>query len=152
MISVSAVYLFINISYFAVVSRKDILESRRIVALVKPSKNLCHRFLCVQSFPLQSFIFSESIWTYDRKGGFPPHHTPLLSRQQRHRLLAPSSHYLRWATYSLASFPKAEVTVNQLGPIPSSLIHLVQLFKNLAEKVYFPFLLSSRAIDPSMHH
>ena len=34
MISVAAVYLSINISYFAVVSKKDILESQRIVALV----------------------------------------------------------------------------------------------------------------------
>ena len=34
MICVAAVYLFINISYFAVVSKKDILESKRIVALV----------------------------------------------------------------------------------------------------------------------
>ncbi|KAF9479857.1 APC amino acid permease [Pholiota conissans] len=32
MFSVSAVYLFINIAYFAVVSKTDILESRRIVA------------------------------------------------------------------------------------------------------------------------
>ncbi|KAF8799568.1 APC amino acid permease [Phlegmacium glaucopus] len=32
MIAVTAVYLFINISYFAVVSKHDILESRRIVA------------------------------------------------------------------------------------------------------------------------
>ena len=35
MISVSAVYFFINISYYAVVSKTDILESQRIVALVK---------------------------------------------------------------------------------------------------------------------
>ena len=34
MISVTAVYLFINISYYAVVSKGDILESQRIVALV----------------------------------------------------------------------------------------------------------------------
>ena len=34
MISVSAVYFFINISYYAVVSKTDILESQRIVALV----------------------------------------------------------------------------------------------------------------------
>ena len=34
MISVTAVYLFINISYFAVVSKKDILESKRIIASV----------------------------------------------------------------------------------------------------------------------
>ena len=34
MISVAAVYFFINISYFAVVSKRDILESQRIVALV----------------------------------------------------------------------------------------------------------------------
>ncbi|KAF8970051.1 APC amino acid permease [Flammula alnicola] len=32
MFSVSAVYLFINVAYFAVVSKTDILESRRIVA------------------------------------------------------------------------------------------------------------------------
>jgi amino acid transporter len=34
MLSVTAVYLFINLSYFAVVSKTDILESRQIVALV----------------------------------------------------------------------------------------------------------------------
>jgi amino acid transporter len=34
MISVAAVYFFINISYYAVVSKTDILESQRIVALV----------------------------------------------------------------------------------------------------------------------
>ena len=34
MISVAVVYFFINISYFAVVSKRDILESQRIVALV----------------------------------------------------------------------------------------------------------------------
>ena len=34
MISVTTVYLFINISYYAVVSKGDILESQRIVALV----------------------------------------------------------------------------------------------------------------------
>ena len=34
MISVAAVYLFVNISYYAVVSKRDILESQRIVALV----------------------------------------------------------------------------------------------------------------------
>src|SRR5882757_6912905 len=31
---VTVVYLFINVSYFAVVSKKDILESRQIIALV----------------------------------------------------------------------------------------------------------------------
>ena len=34
MICVATVYFFINISYFAVVSKRDILESKRIVALV----------------------------------------------------------------------------------------------------------------------
>ena len=34
MICVAAVYFFINISYFAVVAKRDILESQRIVALV----------------------------------------------------------------------------------------------------------------------
>lgn len=34
MFSVSAVYLFINVAYFAVVSKADILGSRRIVAFV----------------------------------------------------------------------------------------------------------------------
>lgn len=32
--AVSAVYLFINVAYFSVVSKTDILESRRIVAYV----------------------------------------------------------------------------------------------------------------------
>jgi amino acid transporter len=35
MFSVTAVYLFINVTYFAVVSKKDILESRQIIACVK---------------------------------------------------------------------------------------------------------------------
>ena len=34
MISVATIYFFINISYYAVVSKRDILESQRIVALV----------------------------------------------------------------------------------------------------------------------
>ena len=34
MLSVTAVYLFINLSYFAVVSKTDILESRQMIALV----------------------------------------------------------------------------------------------------------------------
>jgi len=34
MFAVTAVYLFINVAYFAVVSKKDILESRRIIASV----------------------------------------------------------------------------------------------------------------------
>lgn len=34
MFSVTAVYLFINVAYFSVVSKKDILESRQIVAFV----------------------------------------------------------------------------------------------------------------------
>ena len=34
MISITAVYLFTNISYYAVVSKGDMLESQRIVALV----------------------------------------------------------------------------------------------------------------------
>jgi len=34
MVSVTVVYLFINISYFAVVSKKDVLESKQIVVSV----------------------------------------------------------------------------------------------------------------------
>ena len=40
MLSVSAIYLFINVAYFAVVSKDDILGSRRIVAFV----------ICIQSW------------------------------------------------------------------------------------------------------
>ena len=43
MISVTAVYFFINISYYAVVSKRDILESQRIVASVK--KNTGYLFI-----------------------------------------------------------------------------------------------------------
>ena len=43
MISIAAVYIFINISYFAVVSKRDILESQRIVASVK--KNTGYLFI-----------------------------------------------------------------------------------------------------------
>ncbi len=37
LISVTAVYLLVNVGYFAVVSKGDIIGSRRIVALVKSS-------------------------------------------------------------------------------------------------------------------
>ena len=66
MISVAAVYIFINISYFAVVSKRDILESQRIVALVV---NFLSRH-SLYSTVLQSLIFPESIWSYDRESGF----------------------------------------------------------------------------------
>jgi len=49
LISVTVVYLFINISYFAVVSKKDILESQRIVALVM-AQGLCHQIFCSIAF------------------------------------------------------------------------------------------------------
>lgn len=65
MISVATVYFFINISYYAVVSKTDILESQRIVALVM--KTCC---LVILSTLLQSLIFSESIRPYDREGEF----------------------------------------------------------------------------------
>jgi amino acid transporter len=67
MISVSAVYLFINISYYAVVSKTDILESQRIVALVIETYCLVIPFY---SPVLQSLIFSESIRSYNREGEF----------------------------------------------------------------------------------
>jgi amino acid transporter len=35
MFSVTAIYLLINVAYFSVVSKKDILESRQIVAFVR---------------------------------------------------------------------------------------------------------------------
>ena len=66
MISVAAVYIFINISYFAVVSKRDILESQRIVALVVNFWSH-HSF---SSTVLQSLIFSESIRSNDRESGF----------------------------------------------------------------------------------
>jgi amino acid transporter len=42
---VTAVYLFINVSYFAVVSKKDILESQRIVVSVTAQKCLVNTFV-----------------------------------------------------------------------------------------------------------
>ena len=58
--SVAAVYIFINISYFAVVSKRDILESKRIVALVMETSCLVIP-LIIYSIVLQSLIFPESI-------------------------------------------------------------------------------------------
>jgi amino acid transporter len=72
MISVAAVYFFINISYYAVVSKTDILESQRIVALVTSFYCLVIPFF--QLF-LQSLIFPESIRSYDRESGFSLLHT-----------------------------------------------------------------------------
>jgi amino acid transporter len=70
MISITAVYFFINISYLAVVSKRDILESRQIIALVKAQNCLFDGFAHLF---LQSVIFPESIRSYHRKGGFTFH-------------------------------------------------------------------------------
>ena len=50
-ITLGTLYFFINISYFAVVSKKDILESRRIVALV-----------IIQIFRHQILLFNRSLF------------------------------------------------------------------------------------------
>ena len=50
MISVAAVYFFINISYYAVVSKTDILESQRIVALVIDTSSCCLVIPFIQLF------------------------------------------------------------------------------------------------------
>ena len=152
MIAVTAVYLLINMSYFAVVSKKDILESRQIVAWVIIRKCVVNTF--VQLFS-QSLVFSKPIWPYNRKGGFSFCQIAhmLLTHIYINRPLAPSSHYLRSATFWRASLPKAEVT-NQSGPF---LLHwpertFIQLSKNLVGKEYFHFLPSFQAIDHSMRH
>ena len=67
MISVSAVYFFINISYYAVVSKTDILESQRIVALVVETCCLLIPFI---QLVFQSLIFQESIRSYNGEGEF----------------------------------------------------------------------------------
>ena len=55
--SVAAVYFSINVSYFAVISKRDILESKQIVALVI---GILSRY-SFYSTVLQSLVFPESI-------------------------------------------------------------------------------------------
>ena len=62
LLCVTMVYLFINISYFAVVSKKDILESQRIVALVTAQNCPVNAFV---QLILQSLIFPELIRSCD---------------------------------------------------------------------------------------
>ena len=112
MISVGAVYFFINISYYAVVSKTDILESQRIVASV--IKKLDCLLIFFSSTVLQSLIFPESIRSYDREGELIfiiLLHPRLLMfvTQSYYRPLAHSLHYLLLATYYLPSFTMAEV-------------------------------------------
>ena len=98
MISVAAVYLFINISYFAVVSKRDILESQRIIAL--ESCCLVIPFIIIYSTVLKSLIFPKSIRSYDREGGFLVTYCILVCWCFTHyRPLAASLHYLLWETY-----------------------------------------------------
>ena len=115
MMGVTAVYLLINISYFAVVSKTDILESQRIVVLVITEMIYLMKYFCSIIF-FQSVIFPKSIWSRDRKGTVSIawlHHSlfEVSDTLIRHiRLLAPSSRYLRWAAFYLTCFLMAEVT------------------------------------------
>lgn len=64
MLSVTTVYLTVNIAYFSVVSKADVLSSRRIVASVVlfiTTKSIC-------SHIVQCSVLSEPIWANDRKG------------------------------------------------------------------------------------
>lgn len=69
MFAVSAVYLFINVAYFAVVSKTDILDSRRIVAYVNNvSLQLLVWVPYLANGYLQRVVFQESFWADDREG------------------------------------------------------------------------------------
>ena len=98
MISVAAVYFFINLSYFAVVSKRDILESQRIVALVIET-------CCLVVSVIQPPVFYRALYFRNLFGpttervGFVTYGTLLCWWGTHHRPLAASLHYLLWATY-----------------------------------------------------
>ena len=110
-ICVATVYFFINISYFAVVSKRDILESKQIVALV--IEIFVSLFLLFNRFtePYISGIYSV---LRQREWVFVTYCILVCWCRTYHRPLAPSLHYLLLATYYLPSFTVAEV-INQLG-------------------------------------
>ena len=101
MISVSAVYLFINISYYAVVSKTDILESQRIVALV--IENMLSRHFFLFSCFYRALYFRNLFGpTTERVSFFCYTYcilAVLMPYTHHHRPLAPSLQYLLWATY-----------------------------------------------------
>jgi hypothetical protein len=73
MFSVSAVYLFINVAYFAAVSKTDILESRRIVALVIYMYHSLQSFMFSSSVSEQGVVFQEPFWPcYGKSAYFCP--------------------------------------------------------------------------------
>ena len=67
--SVAAVYFFINISYFAVVSKRDILESKRIVALVVETYCLII-FLMIYSTVYRALYFRNLFGPTTERVGF----------------------------------------------------------------------------------
>ena len=150
---VTVVYLFINVSYFAVVSKTDMLESQWIVALVIAQDCLINIF--VRLFWLQSFIFPQPIWSYDRKSEFLLHtESSLVDTVTRHRPLSASSCYLRWGMYYLASFPLVKVTKSITRVIPLPLIFTwdqTTVIQELGREGILPFS-SLQAIVPSMRH
>ena len=123
MISVAAVYFFINISYYALVSKTDILESQRIVASVIKIRRTCLSFHSFFFFIL-NFFFYRALYFRNLFGpttervSFSSYEYGILSfvdgrfvptHHYYFRPLAPSLHYPLWETYYLASFLMAEV-------------------------------------------
>ena len=72
MFAVAAVYFFINISYFAVVSKRDILESQRIVALV--IETCCLVIIFIQLFH-RALYFRNLFGPTTERVGFSLHIT-----------------------------------------------------------------------------
>ena len=79
MIAIVAVYFFINVSYLAVVSKRDILESRQIIALVVAQNCLSDGF--TQLFFYRALYFRNLFGPTTEKVGLRsiPHPSLLMS-------------------------------------------------------------------------
>ena len=113
-ITLGTLYFCINISYFAVVSKKDILESRRIIALViaqiLPSNSFCS---IVFFFLAEPYTFGIYLVLQQKRWVFITYVCWSWVADTAHatiRFLALSSRYLRWATYWPRCFLMVEVT------------------------------------------
>lgn len=88
---VSTVYMLINIAYFAVVSKEDILNSNRIIAYAHLLPSLIDISLINYN---QGTIFSQPLRSSHRKSKVPPRLSILAAMvdNKNHRLSADLSH------------------------------------------------------------
>jgi amino acid transporter len=79
---IASLYMLINIAYFGVISKEDILESKRITGFV--SQVTCRHYPTDILFQNQSTVFQKSIWAWHRTRQLSyllAHSKPLTSSQ-----------------------------------------------------------------------